>query len=183
MTETGIWTPEEAQANHVFCKELAEAMLQVLPKDVPVLDIGCGNGAYVDFLNERTKGGANGLEGTHSEHEKILCADLSKPFEYNWYSAFSVISLEVGEHIPREYESVFLDNVVKYADSKIVLSWAIPGQGGLGHVNERSTWHIINQMAKRGWVMNPEETVFLRRSVQNAKEWWFKKSIVVYDRA
>lgn len=183
MTESGIWTPEEAQANHVFCPELAEAMLKILPKDVPVLDIGCGNGAYVDFLNERTRQGANGLEGTPSAHDKILCADLSKPFEYKWYSAFSIISLEVGEHIPREHEQTFLDNLVKYADRKVILSWAIPGQGGLGHVNERSFEYIVRQMVKRGFALNADETVQLRQAVATSSAWWFKNSIGVYDRA
>lgn len=183
MTESGIWTPEEAQANHVFCPELAEAMLKILPKDVSVLDLGCGNGAYVDFF--ASKGfDSYGIEGTKVDGETLLTRDLSQPLDLNECpDNFSIISLEVGEHIPREHEQTFLDNLVKYADRKIILSWAIPGQGGLGHVNERSFEYIVRQMVKRGFALNADETVQLRQAVATSSAWWFKNSIGVYDRA
>ena len=42
---------------------------------------------------------------------------------YDW-----IISLEVAEHIPREYENIYLDNIVRHAKEGVILSWARPGK-------------------------------------------------------
>jgi hypothetical protein len=49
---------------------------------------------------------------------------------YDW-----IVSLEVAEHIPSQFESVYLDNVFRHAREGIILSWAVPGQNGLSHVD------------------------------------------------
>jgi 2-polyprenyl-3-methyl-5-hydroxy-6-metoxy-1,4-benzoquinol methylase len=62
--------------------------------------------------------------------------DLSIPqygiLQYDW-----IISLEVAEHIPEIYEAVYLDNIFRHAKEGIILSWAVPGQGGLSHINNK----------------------------------------------
>lgn len=42
---------------------------------------------------------------------------------YDW-----VVSLEVAEHIPKEYESIYLDNIVRHAKEGVVISWAKLGK-------------------------------------------------------
>ena len=42
---------------------------------------------------------------------------------YDW-----VMSLEVAEHIPKEFESIYLDNIVRHAKEGIVISWAKLGK-------------------------------------------------------
>ncbi len=39
--------------------------------------------------------------------------------KYDW-----IISLEVAEHIPAQFESIYIDNLVKHAKEGIILSWA-----------------------------------------------------------
>ena len=51
---------------------------------------------------------------------------------YDW-----VMSLEVAEHIPAEFESIYIDNIVRHAKEGVVISWAVPGQGGYSHVNNK----------------------------------------------
>ena len=46
------------------------------------------------------------------------------------------MSLEVGEHLPKEFEDIFINNLDNNNNYGIVLSWAIKGQGGYGHYNE-----------------------------------------------
>jgi tryptophanyl-tRNA synthetase len=46
--------------------------------------------------------------------------------QYDW-----IISLEVALHIPEKYEAVYLDNILRHAKEGIILSWAVPGQGGI----------------------------------------------------
>ena len=75
--------------------------------------------------------------------------DLSQPLslgrKFDW-----VMSLEVGEHIPRQFEHTFISNIVNHATTGIVLSWAVVGQRGTGHINTRSNAHIASGARTRG---------------------------------
>jgi hypothetical protein len=53
-----------------------------------------------------------------------------------------IISLEVAEHIPEKYEAVYLDNIFRHAKEGIILSWAVPGQGGLSHINNKPIEYV-----------------------------------------
>ena len=90
------------------------------------------------------------------------------------------LCLEVGEHIEPEHEAIVLDNIANSATKKIIMSWAIPGQGGFGHVNCRENDYIIAQMQARGWKHNPEESDFLRARCSGCD--WFKNTIMVFDK-
>jgi hypothetical protein len=149
---------------------------------VTVLDLGCGDGSYVRYLNESPNiFMSTGVDG--NPNTEILAgsncwqADLSQPL-YLPKPIDLIVSLEVGEHIPVEYESVFLDNVVKYAKKWIILSWAVPGQGGDGHINCRDNDYIIEKMAQRGFIINWEESFKLRAESSLS---WFKNTLMVYE--
>ena len=47
--------------------------------------------------------------------------------------------MEVAEHIPSQFEAQFLMNLVQHAKKGILLSWGVPGQQGVGHVNCESS--------------------------------------------
>jgi hypothetical protein len=90
-----------------------------------------------------------------------------------------VISLEVGEHIPERWESIYIDNLTRNARSYILMSWAVEGQPGDGHVNGRSNEYVINQMKSRGYTINWPVSRYLRKS---ASLWWFKNTIMLFER-
>jgi hypothetical protein len=54
----------------------------------------------------------------------------------------------VAEHIPPEYESIFIENLISCNRKGIILSWAIPGQGGHGHFNEKPNDYVIDLITK-----------------------------------
>ena len=56
-----------------------------------------------------------------------------------------VMSLEVGEHVPARFEDVIFDNIATHAHDAVVLSWAAPGQPGLGHVNTLPEARVVAQ--------------------------------------
>jgi hypothetical protein len=62
--------------------------------------------------------------------------------------------MEVAEHIPAQFEDVFVDNLVRHANEGIVLSWAKLGQADLSHVNNRNLTYVKMQMEKRGFTHN-----------------------------
>jgi len=61
------------------------------------------------------------------------------------------ICLEVSEHIPKDLEKVFLDNIANAAWKQLFISWALPSQPGHGHVNCRTTEWVVSEILKRGW--------------------------------
>merc|ERR1712232_735510 len=125
-------------------------------------------------------GGANimEMEGVHApvandDHHiipKLCWVDASKPFDIH-RTFDAVLSKEVGEHIPKEGEGAFMDNLVRLAQpngGRIILTWSHPGQGGHGHVNEQPKEYIIEQMEKRGVRFNKRATDWLGSKISPA---------------
>ena len=91
-----------------------------------------------------------------------------------------MLSLEVGEHIPAEFEDQFIDNITKHVKKTLIISWAIEGQGGSGHVNCRNNDYIIGQVTERGFKYNEKASNELRKAATNA--FWFSYTLLVFDK-
>ena len=90
------------------------------------------------------------------------------------------VSLEVGEHIPPEYMGVFLANLTANAEY-VALSWAVPGQAGLGHVNCMDNGLVVHLMHQSGFVLMEKETLAARRSIpENGECPWFKNTFFFF---
>lgn len=148
--EHGYWL-DEPEDGKLFDKLLC-ASLAALFVGRRVLDMGCGRGHYVKWW--RYWGlMVDAMDGNPMvvRHVKdAVVADFALPMErpsayYDW-----VLCLEVGEHIPVEYEQTFIDNVAKHVQGGLIISWAIPEQPGHGHVNCRPNEYVIEQFEKRG---------------------------------
>jgi cyclopropane fatty-acyl-phospholipid synthase-like methyltransferase len=94
--------------------------------------------------------------------------------QYDW-----IISLEVAEHIPEKYEVVYLDNIFRHAKEGIILSWAVPGQGGLSHINKKPIEYVTKVMRDNGFKRDAEKTMKLQTSASLP---WIKRNINVYVR-
>lgn len=174
--ERGAWLFE---GGHTFDANLAAGIVFVLqPVIKSVVDIGCGDGSYVKYMQSAGLD-VIGYDGNPLTEDitsgQCFCADFSEPQYLGIHDA--VLCLEVGEHIPADYETVFLDNLARHAEKVIILSWAIPGQGGFGHVNERSNAYIIEIMKLYGWSIDWEKTGYLREMASVA---WFKDTVMVF---
>lgn len=158
-----------------------------------VMDCGCGTGFYVKQLQANGLKEVYGCDGNPDTSklggDHCLVADLSQP---NFLGATSqanqkfdcVMSLEVAEHLPKEHEQTFLDNLIGIAkdDGWIILSWAKKGQGGLGHVNEQNEDYVLTKMAEKGWTCQKQETDQLR--LQTAPNtFWFRETIYAFRRS
>ena len=76
-----------------------------------------------------------------------------------------ILSLEVGEHIPKEFESAFIQNLTRNAKKGIIISWAIKGQGGYGHFNEQNNKYIKNLLYKFGFINDLKTEKKLRKNL------------------
>jgi len=129
-----------------------------------VIDLGCG---LCHYLKAWRQAGVDvdGMDGSPFVADlRLGCyvMDLAEPIlfaksNYDW-----AFCLEVGEHIPPEHAGTFLDNVAAAAREGIVLSWAVPGQPGHGHVNCRPNEWVIWQLELRGFALDRRLTRFVR---------------------
>jgi len=178
ISERGYWIGHDPK-EHRFDERLANGIYNIVRMREPVIvDIGCGDGSYVKFFLEHNHT-CHGYDG-NPDTEKItggLCKvqDFSKPVFIGVYDA--VISLEVGEHIPAEYEDIFIRNLIDATKSILILSWAIEGQGGFGHVNCRNNNYIIDKIEKFDFSHIDFFSSYLRRNTTLS---WFKNTLLVF---
>ena len=182
ISERGYWIGDVPEC-HAIDETLGEAIADFFIEEgaQDIVDFGCGIGAYVFQFKKRGLN-AEGYDGNPRTPEftngvcKIL--DLSEPFQlgktFDW-----VMSLEVGEHLPQQYERIFIENLMRHAKKGIVLSWAIKNQGGTGHFNEQNNDYIKSIFLSYGYVNDLKAEQKLR----SATHMWFEKSLMVFRKA
>lgn len=179
ISEKGYWIGDVEEC-HAVDGYLGEAIANFFVKEEAqsVVDFGCGIGAYVkQICNKGIM--AEGYDGNPNTPQltggigKVL--DLSEPVylgkSFDW-----VLSLEVGEHLPQQYEKIFIENLIRHARKGIVLSWAIKNQGGTGHFNEQNNDYIKAVLATYGYINDLETENLLRRK----SFCWFQQSLMVF---
>lgn len=137
-----------------------------------VTDIGCGSG---EILAEFKSKGVKTVGLDLSEAALAACRkrglyverfDLESridPDQY-WISDLA-ISTEVAEHIPEQFADAYVKLLCILSRKNIVMTAAVPGQGGTDHVNERPNSYWIDKFEKIGAGYLRSETVRYR------KEW------------
>ena len=171
----------DSSTPHKIDYGLFEALPQIFEENSTVVDFGCGNADYIKhlikigFKCEAYDGNPNTVEMTNGVG-KVL--DLSKKFNLNKKFDY-VMSLEVAEHIPKECEEAYVDNLIRHTGSYLITSWAIKGQGGDGHVNEQNEDYVLNLYKEKGMTYNKEVSESLRNV---ATLGWFKKTIFVFSK-
>ena len=176
INKNGFWETETTRG-HVYDKTLSEYLKNFFI-DKSVYDFGCGPGEYTKYF---VKNGikAVGYDGNPNTPKLSggLCkvADLTEQHDFgkkDW-----VMSLEVAEHIPKEGEKAYIENLIKHCNKGIVLSWALPGQPGDGHINCQSNEYVIDLMKTHGFLLDSNVSNQLREA---STEWWFKNTLMCF---
>jgi len=178
-TETGIYLKEEGKIGHLHSLKLLENLTVFLSKEVPIIDFGCGTGYYVDQFNARGYR-AIGVDGVYEGVSDEICvADFSAQLDLGVKG--NVISLEVGEHIPEKYENIFINNITYHCNSTLVLSWAVVGQPGIGHINCRNNDYIISKIIEKGFYFDYDSTNYLKSGIEPHCN-YFYNTLMVFKR-
>ena len=61
--QTGIWTTEESDYGHAFSYYTARFIGRYFEKNRPVIDLGCGNGTYLQYLKDIGFENLTGVDG------------------------------------------------------------------------------------------------------------------------
>lgn len=179
-----IFSQQEQQGHH-DCRGLADFASQYFNKNQLIWDVGCSVGFYTKYLIDRGHN-ACGIEGTPSVWdialtENIFGFDLTKRIPESFLRQGSVLCLEVAEHIPKEYEHIFISNIKNLCSKDLILSWAIKGQGGTRHVNEKDPEYVLPLMDAVGFDYLDEPSQ-IARNIASKEFYYFKNTIYIFRR-
>jgi hypothetical protein len=188
ISNTGYWNGETAHHHHVHSEKLSEWICYfIASKEInSITDFGCGLGEYLQDINKHFKGknllGIEGKKPLKAKFDNIgerdLTTDLTNDFIFICELS---ISLEVGEHIPKEHMATYLDNITYHAEKYLITSWAVRGQDGFGHVNCLDNHEILPEFEKRGFVLMGKETKGARSIIED-KAHWFRNTLFILKR-
>ena len=181
-----LYTPEYYDAILEGSRRSAEIIAPIvidLLDPASVIDVGCGTGAWLRAFSEKGVGRIFGLDGSHVRRDRLLippddfvATDLSEAFPVS--ERFDLaLCLEVAEHLPPERSEHLVGELTRVADA-VLISAAIPYQGGEGHVNERwpSFWYDL--FTARGFVLI--DAVRRRVWSDRAVEPWYQQNVTLY---
>lgn len=181
-SNTGIWDQEEADNNHIFSYRIAKWIANFLNPKKLLYDVGCGKGTYAGYFESvgfKSVIGIDGVVYNGRECSQLLACDLTDSLDFNNYG--NLLCLEVGEHIPEEHLNTFLDNLANNCDEWLILSWAIPGQDGIGHLSCRPNDWVKDEFWKRGFCFMPEETRQIRECPEGYVN-YFKDTLLIFKK-
>ncbi|HEY7301695.1 MAG TPA: methyltransferase domain-containing protein [Xanthobacteraceae bacterium] len=148
-----------------------------------VLDVGCGQGAWLAVWRDAGVVDLMGVDGGYVAQdvlliprEQFLARDLAQPFCLD--RRFDLVqSLEVAEHLPPEASAGFVHSLCAHGDV-VVFSAAQPGQGGEGHVNERNASAWAREFSRHGYTAFD----FVRPQIKSNRsvEPWYRYNTIVF---
>ena len=191
ISDTCFWVLDEAgmQREHAFDQKIFDNILRLFRveyKNKPrIIDLGCGRCDYTNRLLDLGHDviGVDGNPATKQycrNPDKIFVHDLTQPLELNPFDV--VICLEVGEHIPVQYERNLIDNINRLLKpgGHLILSWSIDfGDSGYGHVNCRPNLYIRDLFGSLGYTSLPR---YDRRFRSHVEKWWFKHTVMIFKK-
>lgn len=181
INKRGFW---EEVCNHHTDQGLLNTFINMVKYLDSIVDFGCGDASYVKAINstypDKTVLAFDGNPNVKDITQGFAnCLDLSRDFDLK--NTFDlVMSLEVAEHIPVQYETTFIQNLIKHTNQYLLLSWAIPGQGGKGHVNEKPNDYVTSLFNELGFMYLDSKSDSLRNSVTNCP--WFKNTLFLFQK-
>ncbi|MBJ3784594.1 class I SAM-dependent methyltransferase [Devosia sediminis] len=141
---TSLYPADFYADRRAHTQHAARRILAALPAALGrnrVADIGCGSGTFLAAALEAGSSVAFGMEGSWVTPDMLddpaivyTPADLEQGFAGP--EADLVLSLEVAEHLTPGRAEGFVRDLVAMAPA-VLFSAAIPGQGGVGHINEQ----------------------------------------------
>jgi hypothetical protein len=148
-----------------------------------VLDLGCGIGVWMQAALAKPGRVVQGIDVEAFDPEElavpwglIVNATLDQPIELHRRYDLA-LCLETAEHISREGSVDLVFNCTRHSDI-VLFSAAIPGQGGLHHVNEQPPEYWQNLFGQAGYdVVDAVRPLIWRDREIPA---WYRQNMLVF---
>ena len=151
-----------------------------------VLDVGCGTGVWLSELERIGVKQTIGLEGSWLPKDSFLADGVLHNLDFNTQlknfhnkPVDLCISLEVAEHLPKQFAHDFVGNLTRFSDT-ILFSAAVNGQGGRHHINEQPLSYWANLFDKFGYSVVDA----IRPEIWNDPQipFWYRQNIVIFTK-
>jgi SAM-dependent methyltransferase len=161
---------------------IAPTLLE-LTQATSAVDIGCGRGTWLAALRDHGVERLRGVDGSDVGQEKLkidqkdfFVADLEKPLSLT-HEYDLALCLEVVEHLSAKAGRRLIGTLTQAAPF-VLFSSAVPGQGGVGHINEQWPQYWEALFSTQGFVrLDP----FRRLIAYDLRvKWWYRQNLVLY---
>ena len=180
---TGGFHNTRHQETNYAAEKILRIILDSYPTISSAIDVGCGVGTFLLFLEREGISDVLGLDGNWVSQDllvlpfsKFRAVDLIEFPEIDRVFDLA-ICLEVAEHLPPQNARKFIEKLCNLSDV-ILFSAAVPGQGGVSHLNEawQSYW------AKLFSELSYFPIDIIRPKIWNdsAIPWWYRQNTFVY---
>ena len=162
--------------------EIIRLLLELF-RPASVIDLGCGVGTWLAVFQELGIRDVCGVDGEWLDpsslripKDKFISVDLSRPFRVEKKFDLAV-SLEVAEHLLPESVASLVDSLCSLAPV-VLFSSAIPGQGGINHLNEQWQDYWAKQFSQKGFAAID---CIRRQTWHNEKVlFWYAQNILLF---
>lgn len=185
----GPYSDDFYRALGATAESSARAIVPCLRELLPIrsaADIGCGDGGWLCVLRASGTADVLGIDGPWVDRSLLkipgasfrsvdLEAPIVPPRRFDL-----AISLEVAEHLAPSRAGSFVASLVAFAPV-VLFSAAIPGQGGVNHVNEQWPGYWAEHFARHGY---RAMDVFRPRFWNDtAVAWWYRQNLLLFASA
>ena len=180
-----IYPPDFYNNRRAHTAHAAARLLAALPQNLArrsVADIGCGTGTWLAAALADGATDAFGIEGDWVTRDmlddpRIVFAPQDLEQSFTLPRVDLALSLEVAEHLSPARAAGFVADLVALAPA-ILFSAAIPGQGGVGHLNEQWQSYWAALFARHGY--QPFDLLRPQIWTDEAIPAWYRQNAVLY---
>jgi len=152
-----------------------------------VVDLGCAEGAWLSVFARQGVEFICGFDGPWGKKEDLLIpedrffvVDLENFKAPDGEKHDLAISLEVAEHLKEEVAENFVLQLTRLSEL-VLFSAAVPGQGGLHHMNEQPPDYWRKKFERNGYV---QHDILRPRFWQDTKlAWWYRQNFFLYEKS
>jgi cyclopropane fatty-acyl-phospholipid synthase-like methyltransferase len=176
---------DELQDGSLASARVVVPLLLQLISPKSVVDIGCGQGAWLRAFLENGICDVLGMDGSYVRRSNLVIpedkfreVDLTGRYEINRNFDLAVC-VEVAEHLLPSAGRYLVKTITERAAAAL-FSAAVPGQRGTSHINEQwpEYWRAI--FFEHGFVrLDP-----IRRRIygDSSVDWWYRQNLFLYVR-